>query len=213
MDRGQTVFIVDDDDGIRDGLSMLLSTVGQPCQTFASAAEFLDSYDPNNRGCLVLDIRMPRMSGLELQTELNTRGSNLPIVFITGHGDIPMAVEAMRHGAMDFIRKPFREQDLLDRINEALDVELIRRKRAIEHNELVDRIGSLTGRERVVFEAVADGKMNKVIGFDLGISERTVEVHRANVMKKLGVRTLAELIRFKILAETATAHQLSTGPD
>ncbi len=213
MDREQTVFIVDDDEGIRDGLSMLLSTVGQPCQAFASAAEFLEHYDPADRGCLVLDIRMPRMSGLELQAELNVRGSNLPIIFVTGHGDIPMAVEAMRHGAMDFIRKPFREQELLDRINEALDVELVRRKRAIEQNELVDRIGSLTDRETAVFEAVADGKMNKVIGFDLGISERTVEVHRANVMKKLGVRTLAELIRFKILAETSLGHNVSAGAD
>lgn len=213
MDREQTVFIVDDDEGIRDGLSMLLSTVGQSCRTFASAAEFLDDYDPADRGCLVLDIRMPRMSGLELQAELNVRGSNLPIIFITGHGDIPMAVEAMRHGAMDFIRKPFREQDLLDRINEALDIELVRRKRAIEQNELVDRIDSLTDRETAVFEAVADGKMNKVIGFDLGISERTVEVHRANVMKKLGVRTLAELIRFKILAETTLGHNVSAGAD
>jgi FixJ family two-component response regulator len=213
MDREQTVFIVDDDEGIRDGLSMLLSTVGLPCQTFASASEFLDDYDPDSRGCLVLDIRMPRMSGLELQAELNERGSNLPVIFITGHGDIPMAVDAMRQGAMDFIRKPFREQELLDRINEALDVELIRRGRALEQDELVDRIESLTDREKAVFEAVADGKMNKVIGFDLGISERTVEVHRANVMKKLGVRTLAELIRFKILAETSLGHNVSAGAD
>ncbi|MDX1401070.1 MAG: response regulator [Kiloniellales bacterium] len=203
MNRGQTVFVVDDDEGIRDGLSMLLATIGQPCRTFGSAAEFLDHYDPDDRGCLVLDIRMPRVSGLELQAELNARGSNLPIIFITGHGDIPMAVEAMRKGAMDFIRKPFREQDLLDRINEALDVELLRRKRTMEVNELVDRVNSLTAREKEIFEAVAEGRMNKVIGSDLGISERTVEVHRANVMKKLGVRTLAELIRFKITAESA----------
>lgn len=211
MDRKQTVFIVDDDEGVRDGLSMLLSTVGQPCQSFASAGAFLDQYDLANRGCLVLDIRMPRMSGLELQSELNARGSDLPIIFITGHGDIPMAVEAMRRGALDFIRKPFREQDLLDRINEALDVELVRRKKAMETSELVDRINSLTDREKAVFEAVADGKMNKVIGFDLGISERTVEVHRANVMKKLNVRTLAELIRFKILSETARSHNGAAG--
>jgi FixJ family two-component response regulator len=191
----------------------LLSTVGQPCQSFASAGEFLDQYDPANRGCLVLDIRMPRMSGLELQSELNARGSDLPVIFITGHGDIPMAVEAMRRGALDFIRKPFREQDLLDRINEALDAELIRRKKAMEASELVERINSLTDREKAVFEAVADGKMNKVIGFDLGISERTVEVHRANVMKKLNVRTLAELIRIKILSESARSHVGAAGAD
>lgn len=202
MDREQTVFVVDDDEGIRDGLGMLLATVGQPCEAFASATEFLDAYDPHRRGCLVLDIRMPRISGLELQQLLNERGSDLPIIFITGHGDIPMAVEAMRHGALDFIRKPFREQDLLDRINEALDVELVRRKRSIEREDLVAKIGSLSDRERAVFEGVADGDMNKVIAFDLGISERTVEVHRANAMKKLGVRTLAELIRIKLAADS-----------
>ncbi|HNP63231.1 MAG TPA: response regulator transcription factor [Woeseiaceae bacterium] len=202
MDKEQTVFVVDDDEGIRDGLGMLLATVGQPYETYGSAAEYLDAYDPDRRGCLVLDIRMPRISGLELQEILNERGSELPIIFITGHGDIPMAVEAMRHGALDFIRKPFREQDLLDRINEALDVELVRRKRSIERNDLIDKINSLTDRERAVFESVADGDMNKVIAFDLGISERTVEVHRANAMKKLGVRTLAELIRIKLAVES-----------
>lgn len=202
MDREQTVFVVDDDEGIRDGLGMLLATVGQPYEAFGSAAEFLDGYDPSRRGCLVLDIRMPRVSGLELQEQLNERGSDLPIIFITGHGDIPMAVEAMRRGALDFIRKPFREQDLLDRINEALDVELVRRKRAIERNEMVSRIDSMTDREKAVFESVADGDMNKVIAFDLGISERTVEVHRANVMKKLGIRTLAELIRIKLASDS-----------
>lgn len=203
MDRQQTVFVVDDDEGIRDGLRVLLATIKQPCETFASAAEFLASYDPQQAGCLLLDIRMPQMSGLELQQELNKRGSNLPIIFITGHGDIPMAVEAMRNGALDFVRKPFREHDLLDRINEALNLELTKRKWNIEHDELLARLSSLSEREKAVFERVADGEMNKVIGFDLGISERTVEVHRANVMKKLNVRTLAELIRVKITAESA----------
>lgn len=202
MDREQLVFIVDDDEGIRDGLGMLLSTVGQPYEAFDSAMEFLKEYDPEKRGCLVLDIRMPRISGLELQDLLHERGSDLPIIFITGHGDIPMAVEAMRRGALDFIRKPFREQDLLDRINEALDVELVRRKRTIERSELVEKIGSLTDRERAVFDSVAEGDMNKIIAFELGISERTVEVHRANVMKKLGVRTLAEMIRIKLAADS-----------
>lgn len=204
MAREQTVFIVDDDEGIRDGLSTLLATIGQPCRVFASAAEFLESFDPEWRGCLVLDIRMPRMSGLELQAVLNERGTNLPIIFITGHGDIPMAVEAMRQGALDFIRKPFREQELLDRINEALDVELVVQKKAIDQDGLLARVGSLSEREAAVFEMVAEGMMNKVIGFDLGISERTVEVHRANLMKKLGVRTLAELIRVKIRSELAS---------
>lgn len=202
MDREQTVFIVDDDEGVRDGLSMLLSTVGQKCRLFASAAEFLEQYDPEEPGCLVLDIRMPRMSGLELQEALIERESGLPIIFITGHGDIPMAVEAMRRGALDFIRKPFREQDLLDRINEALDVELVRRKRSLKQDDLRTRLDTLSDREKAVFEGIASGEMNKAIGYDLGISERTVEVHRANVMKKLGVRTLAEVIRIKIAAES-----------
>ena len=202
MDREQTVFVVDDDEGVRDGLRMLLATVGQPCEAYASATEFLEGYDPDKRGCLVLDIRMPRISGLELQEQLNEQGSDLPIIFITGHGDITMAVEAMRRGALDFIRKPFREQDLLDRIHEALDVELVRRKRAIERDVLVNQMASLTNREKVVLAGVADGAMNKVIAIDLGISERTVEVHRANAMKKLGLRTLAELIRFKLAADS-----------
>lgn len=201
--KEQIVLVVDDDEGIRDGLSTLLATIGQPCRVFASAAEFLECFDPEWRGCLVLDIRMPRMSGLELQSVLNERGTGLPIIFITGHGDIPMAVEAMRQGALDFIRKPFREQELLDRINEALDTELVTRKRSIDRNEMLTRISSLSERESAVFERVAAGTMNKVIGFELGISERTVEVHRANLMKKLGARTLAELIRVKLQSELA----------
>jgi FixJ family two-component response regulator len=204
MDKEQIVYIVDDDEGIRDGLSALLATVGQPCRVFGSALEFLDAHNSDARGCLVLDIRMPRMSGLELQQHLNEQNSALPIIFITGHGDIPMAVEAMRRGALDFIRKPFREQDLLDRINEALDVEKVRRKKSVAQDELSGRLNSLTDREREVFDAVANGEMNKAIALDLGISERTVEVHRANVMKKLGVRRLAELIRIKIAAKSAT---------
>ncbi|ANO52986.1 response regulator transcription factor [Woeseia oceani] len=201
MSRVPTVYVVDDDEGIRDGLSALLEAVDQTFQTFSSAMEFLEHYTDDMRGCLILDIRMPRVSGLELQEILNERESNLPIIFVTGHGDIPMAVEAMRRGALDFIRKPFREQELLDRVNEALDIESVRRKRAIDQQELLARVSLLTEREKAVFNGAAEGTMNKVIGFDLGISERTVEVHRANLMKKLGVRSLAELIRIKIALE------------
>ncbi|MCA9130582.1 MAG: response regulator transcription factor [Planctomycetales bacterium] len=201
MGTKQTVFIVDDDEGIREGLSLLLETVGQSCELYASATEFLDSYDQSKGGCLVLDIRMPRMTGLDLQAKLKERGASLPIIFITGHGDIPMAVEAMRLGALDFIRKPFREQDLLDRINEALDIDTNQRKKLVDRQQLVDRVSALTEREQEIFHRVADGEMNKVIAFDLGISERTVEVHRSQVMKKLGVRTLAQLVRLKIESE------------
>ncbi|HPF25529.1 MAG: response regulator [Steroidobacteraceae bacterium] len=195
--------MVDDDQGIREGLSLLLQTVGQRCELYPTAISFLENFDQSRRGCLVLDVRMPRMTGLELQEKLKERGSSLPIIFITGHGDIPLAVEAMRRGALDFIRKPFREQELLDRINEALEFDSNKRKERLDKQQLVGRLGSLTKREREVFERVADGHMNKVIAFDLGLSERTVEVHRSHLMKKLGARTLAELIHIKIAVEQA----------
>ncbi|MFT4585901.1 MAG: two-component system response regulator FixJ [Gammaproteobacteria bacterium] len=201
METEPTVFVVDDDEGIREGLSLLLETVGQRCEQYSSALEFLDAYDQTEGGCLVLDIRMPRMTGLDLQAKLNEQGSTLPIIFITGHGDVPMAVEAMRRGALDFIRKPFREQDLLDRINEALEVNAGRRKKAHDRQGLDDKLASLSEREREVFYCVAEGKMNKVIAVELGISERTVEVHRSQVMKKMRVRTLAQLVRIKIETE------------
>ncbi len=201
MDKQETVLVVDDDEGIREGLGLLLETVGQPYESYSSAIEFLDAYDASKGGCLVLDIRMPRMSGLELQEKLNEQGSLLPIIFITGHGDIQMAVEAMRRGALDFIRKPFREQDLLDRINEALAFDAGKRKNIAERQQLLDKVAALSEREREVFHRVANGEMNKVIAQDLGISARTVEVHRSQVMKKLGARTLAQLVRIKIEAE------------
>lgn len=200
MHSTQTVFIVDDDEGVRDGLSLLLDSINQPCEVFESAFDFLASCDPDRGGCLVLDIRMPRMTGLDLQEKLNDQGYSLPIIFITGHGDIPMAVEAMRRGALDFIRKPFREQDLLDRINEALNFDTDARQKLKDQKALADKVSSLTAREREVFHRVADGEMNKVIAQELNISERTVEVHRSQVMKKLGVRTLAQLVRIKIEA-------------
>lgn len=203
MESKQTVFVVDDDEGVREGLSLLLSTVGQDCELYECATDFLEHFDEGKHGCLVLDIRMPRMTGLDLQERLIDMGSRLPIIFITGHGDIPMAVEAMRRGAVDFIRKPFREHDLLERINEALTVDDDNHRKEAEHQELISRLSSLTERERDVFERVARGDMNKVIASDLGISERTVEVHRGHVMKKLGARTLAKLVRVKILSEIA----------
>lgn len=205
MEDKQIVFIVDDDEGVREGLSLLLETVGQPSELFDSAHSFLNAYDESKGGCLVLDIRMPRMTGLDLQKRLIDAGSRLPIIFITGHGDIPMAVEAMRRGALDFIRKPFREQDLLDRINEALVVDDDARRKAMDRELIHERLAVLSERERQVFDRVADGEMNKMIAMDLGISERTVEVHRGHVMQKLGVRTLAQLVRIKIESELAMA--------
>jgi len=198
MSDDQTVFIVDDDEGVRDGLSLLLATVGQSCELYECGQEFLDAYDGSKRGCLLLDIRMPRMTGLDLQKKLLEQGSKLPIIFITGHGDIPMAVEAMRRGALDFIRKPFREHDLLERINEALDIDEDSHRKELYRQQVAERLSALSEREREVFDRVAEGHMNKVIAGDLGISERTVEVHRGQVMKKLDVRTLAQLVRIKI---------------
>jgi len=204
MSDDQTVFIVDDDDGVRDGLNLLLSTVGQSCELYECGQEFLEAYDDGKRGCLVLDIRMPRMTGLDLQKRLQELGSTIPIIFITGHGDIPMAVEAMRRGALDFIRKPFREHDLLERINEALNIDEDAYRKAHDQQILAARMSSLSQREREVFERVAEGHMNKVIAADLGISERTVEVHRGQVMKKLEAKTLAQLVRVKIEADQGT---------
>lgn len=207
MDKKGIVFVVDDDEGVREGLGLLLETVGQPYKLFGSAIEFLESYDPSEGGCLVLDIRMPRMTGLDLQEKLNAQGSLLPIIFITGHGDIQMAVEAMRRGALDFIRKPFREQDLLDRIDKAMKFDAGERENMAERQQLLDKVAALSEREREVFNRVADGEMNKVIAMDMGISARTVEVHRSRVMHKLGIRTLAQLVRIRIEAERSRSSE------
>lgn len=201
MNNQQIVHIVDDDEGIREGLALLLETINLPCQLYSSASDFLDTYHADIRGCLVLDIRMPHMTGLDLQIILNERRTTLPIIFITGHGDIPMAVEAMRQGALDFIRKPFREQDLLDRINQALAIDSGNRQEELSTNVILRKLDSLSIREKEIFERVSAGDMNKLIAHDLHISERTVEVHRSQVMKKLEVRTLAQLVRMKVVAE------------
>ncbi len=198
-----TVFVVDDDEPVRDAVAMLLETVDLPCETFSSARDFLDAYDSSRTGCLVLDIRMPGMSGLELQERLLDLKAPVPIVFITGHGDIPMAVEAMKRGALDFIRKPFRDQELLDRVQEALSVDEAQRAEYAGLEEVRARVASLTPRENEVFLRVADGQANKVVAIDLGISERTVEIHRSQVMQKTGARTLADLVRMKITLERA----------
>jgi FixJ family two-component response regulator len=197
----QRIHIVDDDEGVRHGLSLLLETVGLPCQLYACASDFLAQYHLYLRGCLIVDIRMPEISGLELQEKLIEMNSTLPIIFISGHGDIPMAVEAMRRGALDFIRKPFREQDILDRINEALAQDARTYQYYLAHQALLDKIASLSHREKQIFRKVCTGEMNKVIAIDLEISERTVEVHRSRVMKKLEVNTLAQLVNLKLQSE------------
>jgi two-component system, LuxR family, response regulator FixJ len=200
-EKPATVFVVDDDDAVRTSLRLLLKSVGLPVETFGSAQEFLDSFDADRAGCLVLDIRMPGMSGLELQQKLNEMHAIVPIVFITGHGDVPMAVEAMQHGAVDFIQKPFRDQDLIDRINQALERDRENRAGLKERDAIRRRMEQLTPREREVLALVTQGKANKVIAGDLNVSQRTVEIHRARVMEKMGASSLAHLVRMVIEAE------------
>ena len=199
-ERPATVFVVDDDDAVRTSLRLLLKSVGLPVETHSSAQEFLDGHDADRPGCLVLDIRMPGMSGLELQDHLNRVHSMIPIVFITGHGDVPMAVEAMQHGAVDFIQKPFRDQDLIDRINQALERDQQNRDGLRERDAIRRRMETLTPREREVLDLVTRGKANKVIAGDLDVSQRTVEIHRARVMEKMGAASLAHLVRMVIEA-------------
>jgi two-component system response regulator FixJ len=195
---GPIIYVVDDDDGMRNALSTLLSTVGFTTAVFARAADFLAQFKPDDPGCLVLDIRMPEMSGLELQQHLNRMGSMLPVIFITGHGDVPMAVQAMKEGAFEFIQKPFRDQELLDRINHALQQDAENRKSVARRAEIARRMESLTPRERQVLDMVVDGGANKVIAIDLGLSERTVEIHRAKVMEKMGARSVAHLVKMHL---------------
>jgi two-component system, LuxR family, response regulator FixJ len=194
-----TVYIVDDDDGMRRALTLLMGTVGYHAVAFARPSEFLAKCDPNQPGCLVLDVRMPEMSGLEVQKHLNRSGSMMPVILVTGHGDIPMAVQAMKDGAYDFLQKPFRDQDLIDRINGALKQDAENRAELQKHADLKRRLDALTPREREVMALVVDGKANKVIAIDLGLSERTVEIHRANVMDKMGARSVAHLVKMNLM--------------
>ena len=193
--------MIDDDEAVRDSMCMLLESADLPYRCFDSADHFFEEQDGRERGCLVLDIRMPGMTGLELQDRLTQIGSSLPIIFITGHGDVPMAVEAMRQGALDFLRKPVDEEHFLERIASALDQESGSWHQKIDREQMRQRIASLTEREYEVFQLVAEGLANKAIAGELGISERTVEVHRAQVMKKLGARTLAQLVRIHLQSE------------
>jgi two-component system, LuxR family, response regulator FixJ len=190
-----TVFVVDDDSGVRSSIRILLKSVGINTTVFASAKEFLAAYDPRQPGCLVLDIRMPGMSGMELQLELNRLGAVIPVVFITGHGDVPMAVEAMQQGAFDFLQKPFRDQDLIHRIQKALERDATHRVALQQTAAIKACLESLTPREREVLELLADGKQNKVMAGELGLSQRTVEIHRANVMEKMQAKSVAQLVR------------------
>lgn len=195
MSGEQTVFVVDDDAAVRDSLSWLIKSVGLKVETFGSAQEFLAAVDKKKAGCVVLDVRMPGMSGLELQEKLACEKILLPVIIITGHGDVPMAVRAVKSGAFDFIEKPFNDQVLLDRIQQALKRDVETRKVEGHRAEVSTKLALLTPREREVLELVVAGNPNKVIAAQLGISCRTVEIHRGRVMEKMEASSLSDLVR------------------
>jgi len=207
------VYIVDDDALVRDALQQLIISVGLKAETFSSAREFLDA-DPSDRlACLVLDIRMPDMSGLELQQELEKRGSAIPIIFITGHGTVPMSVRAMKAGAVDFIQKPFEDQELLDVIQQALEQNRDTRQALVEIEQIKQRINSLSLREHQVLLEVIDGKLNKTIAYDLNISENTVKTHRSHIMRKMKVNSLAELFQAAVKASIHPPAKINSSND
>jgi len=193
-----SIMVVDDDSGVRNAMRILLKSVGLESVLYSSAQEFLAAYQPSQPGCLLLDIRMPGMSGLELQQQLNLRGAVIPVIFMTGHGDVPMAVEAMQHGAFDFLQKPFRDQDLLDRIQKAIAKDAQSRASLGEHERIRTHLETLTAREREVMDLMIQGKQNKAIAQDLGVSPRTIEIHRARVMEKMEAHSVAELVRMML---------------
>lgn len=193
------VFIIDDDPSMRESLSDLFLSMQFEAEAYESAAGFMARYSQNGRadrpGCILLDVRLPGMSGLDFQGQLEKSGIALPVVFMTGYGDIPMTVRAMKAGAVDFLAKPFKEQDVLDAVSSAVQRDTVRRQEAAQNQLVADLVQTLTPREREVMDAVVTGKMNKQIAFDLGISEVTVKLHRGNVMRKMDVRSLADLVR------------------
>ena len=198
MSDNATVFIVDDDEAVRDSLRWLMRSVGLAAETFDSANAFLDRYNNADSGCLVLDIRMPGMSGLDLQEQMNSDGIKIPIIFITGHGDVPIAVRALKAGAFDFIEKPFKDQILLDSVQRAIAHDEEQRLETDMQADINARLKLLTPREREVMELVVNGNANKVIAIELGVTQKTVEAHRAKVMEKMQARSLSALVRMRL---------------
>jgi len=203
----KAVFVVDDDAAVRQGLRFMLRTAGCSVEVFPSAHSFLEEYDPRRGGCLLLDVRMPRMTGLELQQQLNLRGWRLPVIFITGHGTVSLAIAAMKAGAFDFIEKPLREDALLEVIERAVRWNDRAYEERLERASLQVRAALLTPREREIFDLVATGEPNKAIARHLGISFRTVELHRAHIIEKLQARSLSDLVRMGIILNTSARHQ------
>jgi FixJ family two-component response regulator len=205
MNNEPTVFIVDDDNEVREAIALLMDSVGLPNETFDSAWTYLARFEPARPGCLILDVRMRQMSGLELQERLAEEPIHPPVIIITGHGDVPMAVRAVKNGAVDFIEKPFNDQSLLDAVHRAIEIDAEQRGHALEIASVQERMERLTKREREVLDQIVAGKRNKVIAADLGISQSTVEAHRAKVMEKLEVRSLSELMRAMLMLDPGGA--------
>jgi len=200
MNGEPTVFVVDDDQAMRNSLKWLIESIGMQVRTYGSADDFLNNYYPGRAGCLLLDVRMPGMSGLELQAYLARQQSRLPVIIITGHGDIAMAVKAMKSGAVDFIEKPFHDDELLTSIRNALDFDEKQRALQSQRAQIAARLAELTPREHEVMEMVTSGRANKEIAAALGVSAKTVEAHRARVMDKMRASSLAELVRMALIA-------------
>lgn len=199
----QSVFVVDDEPDVRAALRLLIKSVGYTVECFESADQFFSQFEPGQRGCLILDVRMPGMSGMDLQEKLSAMNALLPIIMISGHGEIPMAVKAVQNGAIDFLQKPFSDQQLLDRISQAMEIESKRRSEHGIQQEVQEKYNSLTPREREIFAEVVAGKLNKIIAYELNISTRTVEIHRAKAMEKMGAKNLSELINLATLVNKA----------
>lgn len=195
MEQQPTVYLIDDDPSLQDSMRYLLKSVGLPLKSFSNAQEFLDQYTPDLVGCLLLDVRMPGMSGLELQQRLNEMGADLPIIVISGHADVPMAVRAIKAGAVDFLEKPFNDQVLLDRIHQAVEENVQRKEGRVEESQILARMETLTPREKEVMELLVSGKANKDIAADLEISRKTLDIHRSKVLQKMAAETVADLVR------------------
>ena len=194
-DSSPKIFVVDDDPSVLKGLSRVLRSTGLGVATFSSPHEFLEQHNPREPGCLVLDVAMPGLNGLELQATLTAKGSVIPIIFLSGHGDIPMSVQAMKGGALDFLTKPVHDEDLLKAVHAALEKDRIERQIHAELDDIHERLATLTPREREVLTHVVSGQLNKQIANDLGTVEKTIKVHRARVMEKMKVNSVAELVR------------------